>query len=146
MIIKVDNVKDCEICDNFLTLLIEDERKYSKSTDEKFVVKDYFINMINKEHILLLAKEDGIPKGYVFARKWEKVYIIDGLYVDEKYRNQHIATKLLKEIIKYLKNNKIYIAVLKENKVAFNLYQSFGFVVIKEVNNKCLMILEKRLK
>ena len=47
MIIKVNSIDDCKICDNFLTLLIQDERKYDTTIDEKFVVKDYFINMIN---------------------------------------------------------------------------------------------------
>ena len=55
MIIKVNSIDDCKICDNFLTLLIQDERKYDTTIDAKFVVKDYFINMINNHNILLLA-------------------------------------------------------------------------------------------
>ena len=45
MIIKVNSIDDCKICDNFLTLLIQDERKYDTTIDEKFVVKDYFVNV-----------------------------------------------------------------------------------------------------
>lgn len=60
MIIKVQNVDDCRICDDFLTLLIQDERKYDATIDASFVVKDYFVNMINDMNILLLYKEDNV--------------------------------------------------------------------------------------
>ncbi len=146
MIIKVDNIKDCQICDNFLTLLIQDERTYNNTIEEDFVVKDYFINMINKENILLLYKDKEISKGYVFAKKWEDGYLINGLYVDSNFRNQGIATKLMTEIMKQLKDNLIYLIVLKENEKAFNLYQKLGFIIINDVNNKLLMRYQKRDK
>lgn len=41
MIIKVNSIDDCKICDNFLTLLIQDERKYDTTIDEKFVEEQY---------------------------------------------------------------------------------------------------------
>ncbi len=144
MIIKVDNIEDCQICDNFLTLLIQDERTYNNTIEEGFVVKDYFINMIKKDTILLLYKNKEIPQGYVFAKKWEDGYLINGLYVDVNFRNQGIATKLMKEIIKQLKNNLIYLVVLKANEKAFNLYQKLGFAVISDANNKLLMRYQKR--
>jgi ribosomal protein S18 acetylase RimI-like enzyme len=130
MIIKVDNVLDCNICDKFLTLLIQDERQYDKSIDENFVVKDYFINMINDNNILLLYKDNNIPLGYIFAKYIDNAYLIDGLYVDINYRNRGIASKLLYEIINYINNYDIYINVIKDNIIAFNLYKSIGFSVI----------------
>mgnify|MGYP000195326799 FL=1 len=71
MIVKANSIEDCKICDNFLTLLIQDERKYDNTIDEKFVVvvKDYFINMINNQNILLLYKKENKPMGYIFAKK-----------------------------------------------------------------------------
>ena len=66
MIIKVNSIDDCKICDNFLTFLIQDERKYDTTIDEKFVVKDYFINMINNQNILLLYKNE---------KKTNRIYI-----------------------------------------------------------------------
>jgi ribosomal protein S18 acetylase RimI-like enzyme len=130
MIIKVDTVLDCNICDKFLTLLIQDERQYDKSIDENFVVKDYFINMINDNNILLLYKDNNIPLGYIFAKYVDNSYLIDGLYVDINYRNRGIASKLLYEIINYINNYDIYINVIKDNIIAFNLYKSIGFSVI----------------
>ena len=146
MIIKVNSIDDCKICDNFLTLLIQDERKYDTTIDEKFVVKDYFINMINNQNILLLYKSENKPIGYIFAKKIDDKYLIDGLYIDINFRNKGIATKLIKVIIKEiysLGNYKIFINVLKKNKVAVNLYKNFGFIVEQEDKLKFYMCYNK---
>ena len=146
MIIKVNSIDDCKICDNFLTLLIQDERKYDNTIDEKFVVKDYFINMINNQNILLLYKSENKPIGYIFAKKIDDKYLIDGLYIDINYRNKGIATKLIKVIIKEiysLGDYEIFINVLKENKVAVNLYKNIGFIVEQEDELKFYMCYNK---
>ena len=84
MIIRVENVDDCKTCDNFLTLLIHDEKQYDETIDENFVVKDYFVNVIkNKDNILLLYKEGNNSIGYVFAKRVDDGYLLDGLYVDK---------------------------------------------------------------
>lgn len=142
MIIKVTNLEDTIICDKFLTLLIQDERKYDNTIDEYFTVNNYFINMINKDNILLLYKINNKPVGYIFAKKIEDKYLIDGLYVDINYRNNKIATKLLKEVIKeiyLLGNYEIFINVVKENKIALNLYKSIGFDIVEEKELKYVM-------
>ena len=146
MIIKVNSIDDCKICDNFLTLLIQDERKYDTTIDEKFVVKDYFINMINNQNILLLYKIENKPIGYIFAKKIDDKYLIDGLYIDINFRNKGIATKLIKVIIKEiysLGDYEIFINVLKENKVAVNLYKNIGFIVEQEDELKFYMCYNK---
>lgn len=146
MIIKVNSIDDCKICDNFLTLLIQDERKYDTTIDEKFVVKDYFINMINNQNILLLYKNENKPIGYIFAKKIDDKYLIDGLYIDIIFRNKGIATRLIKVIIKEiysLGDYKIFINVLKKNKVAVNLYKNIGFIVEQEDELKFYMCYNK---
>ena len=120
MIVKVNSIEDCKRCDNFLTLLIQDERKYDNTIDEKFVVKDYFINMINNQNILLLYKKENKPIGYIFAKKVDDKYLIDGLYVDFNFRSKGVAIKLIKEIIReiyLLGDYKIFINVLKKIKL-----------------------------
>ena len=142
MIIKVNSIDDCKICDNFLTLLIQDERKYDTTIDEKFVVKDYFINMINNQNILLLYKNENKPIGYIFAKKIDDKYLIDGLYIDINFRNKGIATKLIRVIIKEiysLGDYKIFINVLKKNKVAVNLYTKLGFNIKEKTDSKYYM-------
>ena len=146
MIIKVNSIDDCKICDNFLTLLIQDERKYDTTIDEKFVVKDYFINMTNNQNILLLYKNENKPIGYIFAKKIDDKYLIDGLYIDINFRNKGIAKKLIKVIIKEiysLGDYEIFINVLKENKVAVNLYKNIGFIVEQEDELKFYMCYNK---
>lgn len=146
MIIKVNSIDDCKICDNFLTLLIQDERKYDTTIDENFVVKDYFINMINNQNILLLYKNENKPIGYIFAKKIDNKYLIDGLYIDINFRNKGIATKLIKLIVKEiysLGDYKIFINVLKKNKVAVNLYKNIGFIVEQEDELKFYMCYNK---
>lgn len=146
MIIKVNSYDDCKICDNFLTLLIQDERKYDNTIDEKFVVKDYFIHMIHNQNILLLYKKENKPIGYIFAKKKDAKYLLDGLYIDKNYRKKGIATKLINEIIKeiyLLGDYEIFINVLKENKVAVNLYKNIGFIVEQEDKLKFYMCYKK---
>ena len=142
MIIKVNNINDCNICDEFLTLLIQDERKYDNTIDENFVVSNYFINMINGQNILLLYKKENKPIGYIFAKKIDDKYLIDGLYVDVNFRNKGIATKLIKEIIReiyLLGDYEIFINVLKKNKVAVNLYNKLGFNTKEETDSRYYM-------
>ena len=146
MIIRVENVDDCKTCDNFLTLLIHDEKQYDETIDENFVVKDYFVNVIkNKDNILLLYKEGNNSIGYVFAKRVDDGYLLDGLYVDNGFRNKGIARKLLNEIIKeinLLGKYKIFINVLKENTVAYNLYKNLGFIIKEEDKLKYYMFYE----
>lgn len=146
MIVKVNSIEDCKICDNFLTLLIQDERKYDNTIDEKFAVKDYFINMINNQNILLLYKKENKPIGYIFAKKVDDKYLINGLYVDFNFRSKGVATKLIKEIIReiyLLGDYKIFINVLKKNKVAVSLYKNIGFMVEQEDELKFYMCYNK---
>ena len=122
-------------CDNLLTKLIQNESKYDDSIDPNFVVKDYFKNMItDKENILLCYEEDNIIKGYLFLkpnyRNNKKGYLIDGLFVLEEYRNKGIATSLLEEAFRIVKENNVNfvdINVLEENTNAIDLYHSLGF-------------------
>ena len=58
MIIKSNSINDYNICDEFLNLLIQVERKYDNTIDEDFVVSNHFINILNEQNILLLYKND----------------------------------------------------------------------------------------
>ena len=135
MIIRVLDEKRANICDELLTKLIQDERQYDDSIDENFIVKDYFKNIIKKENdILLCYEENNNVMGYIYLKAInnnnEKGYLIDGLYVEETYRNRGIATKLINEAIKVIKDTDskfIDINVLANNLIAYKLYKSLGF-------------------
>ena len=135
MIRRVFDEESANICDNLLTKLILDERQYDSSIDSDFRVKEWFKNKIkDNDNILLCYEEDNIIKGYIFLKLIlnddSKEYLIDGLYVEEDFRRQGIASKLIKEALDIVKEsdiNFVNINVLANNLSAISLYKSFGF-------------------
>ena len=135
MVIRVLDEEKANICDYLLTKLIQDEKQYDNFIDENFVVKNYFKNVIkNKNNILLCYEEDEIIKGYIYLKFIEndnkKGYLIDGLYVDNEYRNKGIATKLIENALNVIKKANVDVVdinVMANNSVAINLYKHFGF-------------------
>lgn len=135
MIKRVITNLDAKQCDDLLTKLVLDERKYDKNIDENFIVKDYFKSIIQKEnHYVLAYFKDNIIVGYIYLKPIETDnklgYLIDGLYVLEEYRNQKIAKSLILEslnILSKLDIEYIDINVMWDNEVAKNLYKYLGF-------------------
>ena len=118
MIFRIFDDERASVCDNLLTKLIQDERKYDSSIDKNFLVKDYFKNVIkNKDNILLCYEEDKIIKGYIYLKTIiennKKGFLIDGLYVDENYRNNGIATNLMETALSIIKNTDVEFIIVK---------------------------------
>lgn len=137
MIVQVKDDNLAEKCDELLTKLIEDERKYNNKINEFFIVVDYFKNVINDDNnILLCYKIDENVVGYIFLKYINNIdgvgYLIDGLFVEEAYRNKGIAKSLISEGLKRIdsiKKDFIEIKVMANNKIAMKLYESFGFEI-----------------
>lgn len=137
MIVQVKDDNLAEKCDELLTKLIEDERKYNNKINEFFIVVDYFKNVINDDNnILLCYKIDENVVGYIFFKYINNIdgvgYLIDGLFVEEAYRNKGIAKSLISEGLKRIdsiKKDFIEIKVMANNKIAMKLYESFGFEI-----------------
>ena len=135
MVIRVLDEKRANYCDELLTKLIEDEKNYDSSLSDSFKVTNYFKNIIkNTNNYLLCYEENNTIKGYIFLKEIKddnkNGYLIDGLYVLKEYRNNKIASSLIEESFKILKEKKIDfidINVLSDNLVAINLYRKFGF-------------------
>lgn len=143
----INRVKDeikANKCDKLLTKLIHDEKKYDDFINENFIVKDYFNNVIKDDkNILLCYEENKMILGYIFLKYIvdddKNGYLIDGLYVEENYRNKGIAKSLLSEGLKIIENNNIDfidINVIANNKIAIKLYESFGFETFKLIMRK----------
>ena len=138
MIVQVKDDNLAEKCDELLTKLIEDERKYNNKINEFFIVVDYFKNVINDDNnILLCYKIDENVVGYIFFKYINNIdgvgYLIDGLFVEEAYRNKGIAKSLISEGLKRIdsiKKDFIEIKVMANNKIAMKLYESFGFEIL----------------
>lgn len=132
MIKEVKSIVDANKCDELLTQLILDERKYNPSIDEDIVITDHFNKMLDDKNIVLLAyylNEEIV--GYILIRKTDKnTCLLDGLYVLEKYRNQGIGTSLLNESInkcKELDAKYVDINVMEKNEIAKNIYKKMNF-------------------
>ena len=135
MIIRVLDEERASTCDILLTKLIQDERQYDNSINKDFVVNNYFKNIIkNENNILLCYEEDNIIKGYIYLKPVnndsQNCYLIDGLYVDNEYRNKGIATKLIENALNVIKETNVAVVdinVMANNSVAISLYKRFGF-------------------
>lgn len=132
MIKEVKNVEDANKCDELLTKLILDERKYNDLIDNNIVIKNHFSKMLDDEDAILLAYYlDKLIVGYILIRKInENLCLLDGLYVLEEYRNQKIASSLLNEAIdrcKKLNVKYIDINVMEKNELAKRIYKKLDF-------------------
>ncbi len=137
IIITKANDEDYKVADEFLTLLIQDERKYDDSIDSTFVVKDFYRHIKgNPEKCLLMAKDDNKAVGFIYGYlkplegTKENIAQIDALYVDDDYRHLGIGKKLIDEFSNWVKENntsKIEINVMEQNIIARELYYKIGF-------------------
>lgn len=132
MIKEVKNVEDANKCDELLTKLILDERKYNDLIDNNIVIKNHFSKMLDDKDVILLAYYlDKLIVGYILIRKInENLCLLDGLYVLEEYRNQKIASSLLNEAIdrcKKLNVKYIDINVMEKNELAKRIYKKLNF-------------------
>ncbi|MBI4451921.1 GNAT family N-acetyltransferase [Candidatus Woesearchaeota archaeon] len=101
----------------------------------KFVQK----NIRSKNGILHIAEINGNPVGYSLAfikdnvrvYKTEKVGYISDLFIKKENRTKGISSRFKDEAIKWLRKKgikHISIAVHKENKLAYSIYQKWGFL------------------
>lgn len=136
---KVNNINDAKKCNELLTKLLISESKYDKNLRNDYIITNYFENKYqNEDNILLIAKQEEDVIGYAYCKINElpggpiisKVTLLDGIYIEEKYRKQKIATKLINECKNWsTKIGATYfeIKVIKENINALKLYEQIGF-------------------
>lgn len=84
-----------------------------------------------------MAFTDGIPSGFIefssedeIENTYKKYLRVNSVYVDNKFRNQGIATELLKtaeDRTRELGFTYVGLGVLYNNSPALNLYKKFGF-------------------
>lgn len=148
MIIKqVENDEEAKECDKLLTKLIHSEKAYNENINRKYIVKDYFKNLYNKKNNALFIAIDEKIIGYLYVKintsdngpEVDHEALIDGLFVEENYRNKKVATKLIergKEWAKSTEAKYISLNVLSNNEVAKHLYYKEGFkefsVILKQ--------------
>lgn len=128
--------EDANKCDKLLNKLVLDERKYDNSISEDAKILNYFKYMIRQKYNYLLGYYiDNNIVGYTFIKGIDKeTALLDGLYVEEEYRNKGIATELITTAFEICKNNKIKfldVNVMYQNKEAQSFYNKLGFVNLR---------------
>ena len=127
-----------KIADQFLTLLIRDEKKYDNNIDENVWIIGYYENFIeNEDHIIMFAEIDNKIIGYIYGYliKQNGILInntskIDAIYVDEEYRGNKVGEELIKKFKDWSKEKKvktIEIDVCAQNERAKKLYSNNNF-------------------
>jgi len=135
---EVDNIEEAIKCDELLTKLIIDEKKYNPNISDDVNINNFYPNIYNKDNNkLFIAIDDNNIIGYIYIKLISidgidnnKELLIDALYIEEDYRNKGIATSLINKVKEYSINNNIkYISinVLDKNIKAKNLYNKLGF-------------------
>ena len=143
MIIRKANYNDVKTLNNFLTLLIRDEKQYDLGIDENFVVTNMYENYIEDSNkLIIVAEENNEIVGYLYGIIKPKddtyKYIIaklDALYIDNNYRNKGIATSLIEHFKKWAiskKANKLEVSVWSDNIKAKHLYEKNNFKTTSE--------------
>ena len=79
----------------------------------------------------MVAEENNNVVGYLYALDFEDNMDLLSIYVDEKYRLNHIGYKLLNELQKKCKDETITLEVSSTNIGALTLYKKCNFKLQK---------------
>lgn len=114
--------------------------KYVNDLSEEEISK---INKYADKHIPLEAKDykmiicDNQRVGCYLVVKKDDGIMLDEIFIDEKYRDNGIGTKVISGILK--SSNTVYLWVYKDNVRAISLYKKLGFNVVKKLENRFYM-------
>jgi len=119
VLLRKSSLSDYEIIDEMLCKLHkyhgENKPEVYKEI-EHFFSKEEFEKILEENNFFILSILDGVVTGLIWYRRAEKgnkfeknstQLWIDGLYVDERYRNKGIAKRLLGEVMNIAKNDGI---------------------------------------
>ena len=135
---KVETDEEANKCDNLLTKLLAYESQFDENIKKDYQVKDYFVNMYNRKDCALFEAVEDDVIGYAFAKivslesgpDISKMVLLDGMFVEEEYRNKGIAHELIENVKMWCKENDISLIsvnVLCKNSIPYNIYKEVGF-------------------
>lgn len=123
-------------CDHLFVKFLDEESTYDVNPLKTKNFKSFLYDIADPKKILLIAEERGNVIAFLFGyieennKKVYKVAHISFLYVNDKYRNNGIATKLIDKFLLVVKKYKVEILEVKcfkNNKNASKLYKKYGF-------------------
>lgn len=128
----IDRIKDYK-----LQTITKYAANLSKS--EKIKINNYITSSVNQliyKYQNIIVNEKII--GSILIRNIKNGILLDEIFIEDKYRNKGIGTKVISNIIlKYQKN--IFLWVYKDNIKAFNLYKKLGFKIDSETKTRYYM-------
>lgn len=145
LIKKVDTLEEAKYCNQLLTKLIHSEQGYNPNLNSEFIVDNWFESFYDQpSHGIFVAKENGRIVGYIYCKiisipngpTKNIEALIDGLYVEEEYREAGIASSLFDNVKKWLKEKNVKyvkLEVLSKNERALKMYSKIGFVEMSKI-------------
>lgn len=123
-----------------LTDACDDDKDFIFNMVEKLTPKKDISNYVNKhlKDTKIIKKNDQVI-GVVIYYKENSKYLLDLIYIKDKYQNLGIGHNIIKNLIDNQKKNKTQLEVLKSNTKAIKLYKNLGFQIISETKNKYIM-------
>ena len=123
-----------------LTDACDDDKDFIFNMVEKLTPKKDISNYVNKhlKDTKIIKKNDQVI-GVVIYYKENSKYLLDLIYIKDKYQNLGIGHNIIKNLIDNQKKNKTQLEVLKSNIKAVKLYKNLGFQIISETKNKYIM-------
>lgn len=76
--------------------------------------------------------------GCVNVKKEDSYVVLEDIYIEEPYRNKGIGTSIIKDLLK--ENEYVKLCVWKRNRRAYALYESLGFQVEFEKEERYHMV------
>lgn len=123
-----------------LTDACDDNKDFIFNMVEKLTPKKDISNYVNKhlKDTKIIKKNDQVI-GIVIYYKENSKYLLDLIYIKDKYQNLGIGHNIIKNLIDNQKKNKTQLEVFKSNIKAIKLYKNLGFQIISETKNKYIM-------
>lgn len=123
-----------------LTDACDDDKDFIFNMVEKLTPKKDISNYVNKhlKDTKIIKKNDQVI-GIVIYYKENSKYLLDLIYIKDKYQNLGIGHNIIKNLIDNQKKNKTQLEVFKSNIKAIKLYKNLGFQIISETKNKYIM-------
>lgn len=112
----------------------------SQSFNEEAFSRRQMRYLLSSDNIFMVAEIQGSVAAtmVILTKNKSKVMRIYGLAVSEKFRGKGLAKLMLKEAFNKAKAgnfDRLSLEVKTENHAAIKLYESFGFIVVKELPN-----------
>lgn len=123
-----------------LTDACDDNKDFIFDMLEKLTPKKDISNYVNKhlKDTKIIKKNDQVIGGVIYYKENSR-YLLDLIYIKDKYQNLGIGHNIIKNLIDNQKKNKTQLEVLKSNIKAIKLYKNLGFQIISETKNKYIM-------